>query len=138
MALLYSDFRFVNSAFYGGNALPGFPPLIVRAESLYRFGGEIHGKPASYAGPKLEWVPRKAPMDNANTLFNDAYAVIGFKAGHAIDRQWSWFADARNLTNRKYAATTNIAASYASAPAGAYYYPGDGRSLYVGVDAKWH
>lgn len=137
MALLYSDFKFVNSAFYGNNALPGFPPLIVRGESLYRFGAEVNGKPASYFGPKLEWVPRKAPMDNANTLFNDAYALIGFKAGHAIDKKWSWFADARNLANQKYAATTNIAASYASAPAGAYYYPGDGRSVYFGMDAKF-
>ena len=137
MALLYSDFKFVNSAFYGNNALPGFPPLIVRGESLYRFGAEVNGKPASYFGPKLEWVPRKAPMDNANTLFNDAYALIGFKAGHAIDKKWSWFADARNLANQKYAATTNIAASYASAPAGAYYYPGDGRSIYFGMDAKF-
>ncbi len=137
MALLYSDFRFVDSAFYGNNALPGFPPLIVRGESLYRFGEVVNGKPASYLGPKLEWVPRKAPMDNANTLFNDAYALIGFKAGHAIDKKWSWFADARNLANKKYAATTNISASYASAPAGAYYYPGDGRSVYFGVDAKF-
>ena len=137
MALLYSDFKFVNSAFYGNNALPGFPPLIVRGESLYRFGAEVNGKPASYFGPKLEWVPRKAPMDNANTLFNDAYTLIGFKAGHAIDKKWSWFADARNLANQKYAATTNIAASYASAPAGAYYYPGDGRSIYFGMDAKF-
>lgn len=137
MALLYSDFKFLNSAFYGNNALPGFPPLIVRGESLYRFGAEVNGKPASYFGPKLEWVPRKAPMDNANTLFNDAYTLIGFKAGHAIDKKWSWFADARNLANQKYAATTNIAASYASAPAGAYYYPGDGRSVYFGMDAKF-
>ena len=137
MALLYSDFKFVNSAFYGTNALPGFPPLIVRGESLYRFGAEVNGKPASYLGPKLEWVPRKAPMDNANTLFNDAYALIGFKAGHAIDKKWSWFADARNLANQKYATTTNISASYASAPTGAYYYPGDGRSVYFGMDAKF-
>lgn len=135
-ALLYSDFRFVDSPFYGNNALPGFPPMILRGESLYRFGDAVNGKPASYVGPKLEWVPRKAPMDNANTLFNDAYALVGFKAGHAMDKKWSWFADARNLANKKYAATTNIAASYAAAPAGAYYYPGDGRAIYLGVDAK--
>ena len=137
MSLLYSDFKFVNSAFYGNNALPGFPPLMVRGETLYRFGVKVNGKPASYVGPKFEWVPRKAPMDNANTLYNDAYALWGFKAGHAIDKKWSWFADARNLANKKYAATTNIAASYAAAPTGAYYYPGDGRSVYAGVDVKF-
>lgn len=137
MTLLYSDFKFVDDAVYGSNALPGFPPILLRAEVLFRFGTEINGKPGFYAGPKLEWAPSKAPMDNANTLYNDGYALLGFKVGQAIDKKWSWFADVRNLTDKKYAATTNIAASYASNPAGAYYYPGVGRSVYAGVEAKF-
>mgnify|MGYP003349048025 FL=1 len=137
MALLYSDFKFVNSAFYGNNALPGFPPLIVRGEVLYRWGQQVGSKAGTYVGPKVEWVPRKAPMDNANTLYNDGYTLLGIKAGQAIDKKWSWFADARNLTNQKYAATTAIAATYATAQTGRYYYPGDGRSVYVGLEAKF-
>ena len=137
MALLYSDFKFVNSAFYGNNALPGFPPLIVRGEVLYRWGQQVGDKAGAYIGPKVEWVPRKAPMDNANTLYNDGYTLLGVKAGQAIDKKWSWFADARNLTNQKYAATTAIAATYASAQTGRYYYPGDGRAIYVGLEAKF-
>jgi iron complex outermembrane receptor protein len=137
MALLYSDFKFVNSAFYGNNALPGFPPFIVRGEVLYRWGQQVGDKAGIYIGPKVEWVPRKAPMDNANTLYNDGYTLLGMKAGQAIDKKWSWFADARNLTNQKYAATTAIAATYASAQTGRYYYPGDGRSVYFGLEAKF-
>lgn len=138
LALLYSDFRFVDNATVGNNALPGFPPVIVRGEVLYRFGAEVNGKPSSYAGPKFEWVPSKAPMDNANTVYNDAYTLLGFKAGQAIDKKWSWFLDARNLTDKKYAATTNISANYTTAPGdGRRYYPGDGRSVYVGVEAKF-
>jgi iron complex outermembrane receptor protein len=77
-------------------------------------------------------------MDNANTVYNDAYALLGFKAGQAIDKKWSWFLDARNLTDKKYAATTNIAANYTTAPGdGRRYYPGDGRSVYVGLEAKF-
>ena len=137
LALLYSDFRFVDDPTNGNNALPGFPPLIVRGEVLYRFGAQVHDKPNTYVGPKFEWVPRKAPMDNANTVYNDAYALFGFKAGQAIDKRWSWFLDARNLTDKKYAATTNIAANYTTSPGdGRRYYPGDGRSVYVGVEAK--
>jgi iron complex outermembrane receptor protein len=136
MALLYSDFQFVNNAAYGNNRLPGFPPVIVRAESLYRFGAEVNGKPSFYAGPKVEWVPRKAPMDNTNTVYRDGYTLIGFKAGQAIDKKWSWFADARNLTNKKYAADSSIAANLAGNGAGALYYPGDGRAIYFGVEAK--
>ncbi|CAN1489822.1 CirA Outer membrane receptor proteins, mostly Fe transport [Burkholderiaceae bacterium] len=138
MALLYSDFRFVDNPTMANNVLPGFPPVIVRGEVLYRFGAEVSGKPRTYVGPKFEWVPRKAPMDYANTVYNDSYAILGFKAGQAIDKKWSWFLDARNLTGKKYAATTNIAANYTTVPGdGRRYYPGDGRSVYVGVEAKF-
>jgi iron complex outermembrane receptor protein len=138
LALLYSDFRFVDDAVAGNNALPGFPPVIVRGEVLYRWGVAVDGKPSTYMGPKVEWVPSKAPMDNANTVYNERYALLGFKAGQAINQKWSWFLDARNLTNKKYAATTNIAANYTANPGdGRRYYPGDGRSVYVGVEAKF-
>ncbi len=137
MAVLYSDFKFVDNSAYGNNQLPGFPPIIVRAESLYRFGAEVNGKPSFYAGPKIEWVPRKAPMDNTNSVYRDGYTLVGFKAGQAIDKKWSWFVDARNLTNKKYVADSSIAANYASNPNGAaYFYPGDGRAIYFGVEAK--
>lgn len=139
MALLYSDFRFVDHLVYGNNAMPGFPPLIVRGEVLHRFGAEVNGKRAFYAGPKLEWVPRAAPMDNTNTLYNPGYTVFGFKAGQALDRTWSWFVDARNVTNKRYAGTTNISANFNGVgPASGAYYPGDGRALYVGIDAKFN
>ena len=137
LAMLYSDFKFVHHPVYGNNALPGFAPLLWRGEVLYRWGSEVQGKPSLYAGPKFEWVPRKAPMDSANTIDNPGYALLGFKAGQSINAQWSWFVDARNMTNRTYAATTNIAANYAAVPGdGRRYYPGDGRSVYLGVEAK--
>lgn len=137
MALLYSDFKFVDSVHYGNNQLPGFPSVIVRGESLYRFGAEVNGKPGFYAGPKIEWVPHKAPMDNTNSVYRDGYTLVGFKAGQAIDQKWSWFADARNLMNKKYAADFSIAANYSANPnGGAYYYPGDGRAIYFGVERK--
>ncbi len=141
VAVLYSDFKFVDNASVGNNTLPGFPPVILRGEVLYRMGAYVNGKPSAYVGPKFEWVPRQAPMDYANTVYNDRYALIGFKAGQVIDKKWSWFLDARNLTNKKYAATTNIGANYstpATAGDGRRYYPGDGRSVYVGVEAKFN
>ncbi len=137
IALLYSDFKFVDNAAVGNNALPGLPPVIVRGEVLYRFGAHVGGKPSTYVGPKFEWVPTRAPMDYANTVYNDSYALLGFKAGQAIDKKWSWFLDARNLTDKKYAATTNISANYTAVPGdGRRYYPGDGRSVYFGIEAK--
>ena len=139
MALLYSRFTFQSDAYYGNNTMPGFPPLLVRGEMLYRWGSEVSGTPSFYAGPKFEWVPRAAPMDNTNSLYNDPYALLGFKAGQAIDTTWRWFVDARNLTNKKYAGTTNISADYSAINKStlAAYYPGDGRSIYVGLEAKF-
>ena len=136
MALLYSDFKFVDNSAYGNNQLPGFPPVIVRAESLYRFGAEVNGKPSFYAGPKIEWIPRKAPIDNTSSVYRDGYTLVGFKAGQAIDKKWSWFADARNLTNKKYAADSSISANLGGVNTAALYYPGDGRAIYFGVEAK--
>jgi outer membrane receptor protein involved in Fe transport len=46
--------------------------------------------------------------------------------------------DVRNIADKKYAATTNISSNYASgAGNSAIYYPGDGRSAYMGIEAKF-
>ena len=132
--LLVSDFRFDRDPAYGNNRMPGFPPVVLRGELLYRWGAGA--RPASYAGPSFEWVPNAAPMDNTGSVSNDPYAIFGFKAGGPIDARWSWFLDARNLADRKYAATTNIAANYSGNP-GAAFYPGNGRSAYLGLEGKW-
>jgi iron complex outermembrane receptor protein len=131
---LYSDFRFDGDATYGNNRMPGFPPVMLRGELLYRWGAGV--RPASYAGPTFEWVPTSAPMDNTGSVSNEAYSIFGFKAGGPIDSSWSWFLDARNLADKKYAATTNISANYGGIP-GSAYYPGNGRSAYIGLEGKW-
>jgi iron complex outermembrane receptor protein len=137
-ALLYSDFRFDGDTQYGNNRMPGFPPLIIRSELLYRWSdvSNSRGMPAYYVGPKLEWVPTKAPIDNTNSLFNDPYVILGFKAGGPLDKNSTWFIDARNLTDKRYAATTNIGAGFGGSPGNAYY-PGMGRSINIGLETKW-
>jgi iron complex outermembrane recepter protein len=139
-ALLYSDFRFDGNAQYGNNRMPGFPPLIIRSELLYRWSdvSNSRGLPAYYAGPKLEWVPTKAPIDNVNSLYNDPYAIFGFRAGGPIDKNSTWFIDARNLADKRYAATTNIGANLLnSVTPPVVYYPGMGRSINIGLETKW-
>jgi iron complex outermembrane receptor protein len=138
-ALLYSDFRFDDHSLYANNRMPGFPPLIMRGELLYRAGLDSGASPTllSYSGPTFEWVPMSAPMDNTNSVSNDPYAIFGFKAGGQLDQKWSWFFDARNVLDKKYAATTSIGAGYASSGPGAAYYPGVGRSAYVGLEGRW-
>ncbi|QDD13821.1 TonB-dependent receptor [Candidatus Methylopumilus rimovensis] len=135
-ALLYSDFKFDDNEIYRNNKMPGFAPVLLRAEMLYHSGSEDRNSyPNFYAGPKIEYASR-APMDNTNSLYNDPFTIFGFKAGQNINKTWSWFLDVRNIADKKYAATTNINSNYAG-NGGRAYYPGDGRSAYMGIEAKF-
>ena len=135
-ALLYSDFKFDNNEIYRNNKMPGFAPVLLRAEMLYHSGSDDKNSyPNFYAGPKIEYASR-APMDNTNSLYNDPFTIFGFKAGQNINKTWSWFLDVRNIADKKYAATTNISSNY-SGTGGRAYYPGDGRSAYMGIEAKF-
>ena len=127
-AALLNRFRFDDDPTFGDNTLPGIPKLLFRGEVLYR------GANGLYAGPNVEWSPRTYPVDFANTLDADKYAVWGFKIGQDINKQWSWFIDARNLFDKEYAATTGVIRD-AQAPVVdlAQFLPGDGRSVFVGV-----
>ncbi len=125
-AALLNRFRFDDDPVFGNNTLPGIPKLLFRGEVLYR------GTHGLYAGPNVEWSPREYPVDMANTLEADSYAVWGFKIGQDINRQWSWFIDVRNLFDKKYAATTGVILD-ATGVDQAQFLPGDGRSVFAGV-----
>lgn len=124
--LLWNRFRFDDDPAFGNNTLPGLPKLYLTGELVYRAPNGV------FAGPTLEWSPQRYPIDMANTLFADDYAVVGFKLGQRIGKNWLWFVDGRNLTDRKYAATTNVTRTQAGAD-GPQFFPGDGRSIYAGV-----
>jgi iron complex outermembrane receptor protein len=126
---LWNDFRFDDHPVYGDNQLPGIPEHFLRAELLYR-GGETF-----YAGPTFEWSPESYPVDMANTLYADSYAIVGFKVGQQRPRGWSWFVEARNLTDETYAATTSVIAD-ARGLDSAQFLPGQGFSVYAGLEWK--
>jgi len=125
----WSDFRFDRHAVYADNDLPGIPRHFLRAELLYR------SPEGYYAGPNVEWSPDRYPVDMANSLHADAYAVLGFKLGRQAKKGMSWFVDARNLTDRIYAATTGVIAD-ARGINPAIFNPGLGRSVFAGVEWK--
>lgn len=125
-AALVNRFRFDDDPVYGDKTLPGLPKALLRGELLYR------GAKGFYAGPNVEWSPRSYPVDMANTLDADKYAVWGFKFGQEVDHHWSWFVDARNLFDKKYAATTGVVRDAGGADQ-AQFLPGDGRSVFAGV-----
>ncbi len=132
-AATYGRFRFDDDKTYGDNTIAGLPPVFVHTELIWE------NRQGYYAGPTLDWVPVRAYVDQANTLSADPYALLGFKVGRRVEDGFSWFIEAKNLTDARYAATTGVVAD---AGAGAYgtsrnFLPGDGRGFFAGIEWAW-
>ncbi len=125
----FSDFRFKDDAQFGGNDLAGAPPHQIRVSVRYeKFGAFIE--------PNVEYVPKAAWVDYANTLKADSYALLGVNAGWDINENVSLFADARNLTDEK--TITSFSTITDARTAGTnVFYPADGRSLFGGIKIKF-
>ena len=124
---LWNEFKFDNDPVYGDNELAGVPPQQLRAQVRWQPSERF------YATPNLEWAPDDYYVDHADTFRAPGYTLIGLKIGGRIGRQWSWFADARNLQDRNWIATTNVVADARGLDA-ANFLPGDGRSIYAGIE----
>jgi len=126
---LFNDFKFDGDASFGNNQLAGIPRHFYKAELTYRHADGY------YAGPNVEWSPQKYYVDHANTVYVNSYALLGFKIGKRSKSGFAWFAEARNLTNRKYAATTGVIDN-ARGIDQAQFLPGDGRSFFAGLEYR--
>lgn len=125
----WSHFVFEDDRTFGDGTLAGMPEHFFRTEILLERGGY-------YAGPNLEWVPERYPVDHANRLFADPYTVVGFKLGYREERGFGGFVEGRNLADETYAATTGVIAD-ARGRDSAQFLPGDGRSVFAGLDFRW-
>jgi iron complex outermembrane recepter protein len=126
---MLNDFRFKDDPVYGDKRLAGVPKQLAVGELLYRPGRGF------YLGPNVR-IASSTYIDHANTLKAGGYSILGFKVGQQLNKQVSWFIDGRNLTDKNYSATTGVAAE-ANAATGRYFYPGDGRSMYAGIELKY-
>jgi iron complex outermembrane receptor protein len=133
-ALLYNDFRFDSDPLFGDKRLPGVPRTLFRGELGYRFHA-MPGGPLKIAA-NAEWSPQRYAVDMANTEFADDYAIFGLRLQQQVGKQFSWFIEGRNLSDRRYAATTNVVRDFSALAAGArnVYLPGDGRAVYAGIE----
>jgi iron complex outermembrane recepter protein len=129
-AWTWGRFRFDDDATYGNNTIAGLPEHLIRGELVWE---TVSGW---YAGPTFEWVPVKTYIDHRNTFSADSYALLGFKLGRRLDKGISWFVEARNLTDETYAATTGAIENAAGADS-AQFLPGDGRSVYAGIEYRF-
>lgn len=126
---LLNDFRFDGDPVYGNNRLAGVPRQLAIGEVLYNMENGL------YLGPNVH-LASVTYVDHANTLKAPGYGVFGFKLGQRMNKHVSWFVDARNLTDKIYAATTNVIAD-AKGMDSRQFFPGDGRSLYAGVELTY-
>ena len=86
-----------------------------------------------YLAPTLEWSPQRSYIDHANSFAADSYAIAGLRIGGEAGTQWRWFVDARNLGDKRYAATTGVIAD-ALGRDSRQFLPGDGRSVFAGIE----
>lgn len=127
---LWNRFRFDGDPVYGSHQLAGLPEHWLRSELSFRHPGGFYG------GPSLEWVPSRYAVDHANTLFADGSTVWGAKVGYRRESGFGGFLEGRNLTDETYAATTGVIAD-ARGRDSAQFLPGDGASLFAGVEYRF-
>ncbi|MBX3479306.1 MAG: TonB-dependent receptor [Caulobacter sp.] len=125
----WSDFRFDGDVQYGDNRLPIVPQHLYRAELRYE------NQAGWFLAPSVEWSATDAWIDYANTRKSPSYAILNLGAGWALNERLSLFADARNLTDEAYVSNTQAVTVWT--PGAAVLWPGDGRSLFVGLTAAF-
>jgi iron complex outermembrane receptor protein len=127
-----NDFHFVNDPVYGDNRLAAIPVHVYEADLMYE------APCGFYAGPNVQCNLTSYPVDQANTLYAGAYALLGFKIGYSTvfgKSKFSVFVEAKNLTDENYAASVDpIGDADANSQ---LFHPGDGRSFYGGVTWNW-
>ena len=129
-SLLINKFRFDDDNTFANRDLPGLQKSLLRGELMYRNNG-------FYIGPTVEVSPQRYAVDFAETLYADSYTLFGLKAGQQVNEHFSWFVDARNLSDEKYVASTNVVLDARLPNTQSAFLPGDGRSFYVGGELKY-
>lgn len=125
----FNRFRFVNDNAFGNNRLPVIPVHFGRVDLTYRHPSGV------YLGPDFEFAS-SAYADQANTLQAPGYGIVNFTLGYARPAaNYRVFLSARNLADKRYAASTEYLA--VAQPNEAAFNPGMRRSVFVGAEILW-
>lgn len=130
LSALWNDFRFRDDASYGNRRLPGVPRVFARGQLGWRLAG------GTLLSLQVESASGYA-IDFAQTVRAPGYATWGLKAGGEITKGLSWFAEGRNLSDRRHAAATGVVRVVTPSTA-AQFLPGDGRAFYAGIDWRFN
>ena len=127
----HNDFRFDGDRVYGDNQIAGTPRDVLRFELRYA-RPHLGRLTDAYVAPQVDWVPRGAFADQADTLRAPGYALLGVEAGFSLPHGLAVFVEARNLTDEAYVSDISVITD-ARRVGTSIFYPGDRRSLYGGV-----
>lgn len=123
---LYSDFCFDGDPVYGNKHLAGMAPHVLNVQ--------VRWQPSKlfWIAPAIEARSGKTWIDHANTVSTGGFALLNLSLGGEIQHGLNWFVQGRNLTDRRYVAGTAVQAN-AAGKDGNWYFPGDGRAVYAGL-----
>jgi iron complex outermembrane receptor protein len=129
LAYVHQDFRFVDDPLRGDNRLAGAPPHVVSADLRYA------ATPALTLAAGVHWRPARTPVDNMNTLYNDAFATVDLRAAYVVTAGTVAFVEVRNVLDEVFASSTLVVDQ--ARPDQAVFLPGDGRALIAGLRAAF-
>lgn len=129
LAYTYQDFRFDNDAKHGDNRLAGAPRHSINAALRYTFSSDF------FTEAEINWRSGDTPVDNANTLFNEAWTTVDLRSSYKINQTFSISGEVRNVFDEIYASSTLIT-DVARADQAAFL-PGDGRSFHISLNAQF-
>jgi len=129
LAYTFQEFRFDDDPVHGDNRLAGAPRHTIVAALGYAF------TPALYAEVEVNWRPDKTPVDNANTLYADPFAILNTRASYAVSETLSIYGEVRNIFDKTYASSTLIVDQ--ARPDQAAFLPGDGRAFIIGARTRF-
>ena len=127
----FSDFRFDDNSVYGTHRIAGTPVHFYKAELRYEHPSGF------YLGANVEWNVVKYPVDEANSLFADPYALLGVRLGYRTKRGLQVSFEAKNLTDKVYAASVEPLGDARSSDDTDSFNPGNGRVFYGSVSWLW-
>jgi iron complex outermembrane recepter protein len=129
IAYTYQDFRFENDPLHGDNNLAGAPPHTINAALRYMVTANL------FVEGEVNWRPDETPVDNANTLYNEAFVTVDARANYDFAETLSLYGEVRNIFDETYASSTLIVDQ--AIPGQAAFLPGDGRAFIVGIKGKY-
>ncbi|MGH7542237.1 MAG: TonB-dependent receptor domain-containing protein [Gemmatimonadota bacterium] len=126
LAYTYGRFTFVDDPELDGNEIPGIPHHVLRAGLAYRHPVGLTLR------PNIEWVPSDYFVNAENSVTNEGWTLLGLRGEWALEEAGArFFVELRNLTDEVYSPAVNV-----DDASGRFFQPGDGRSVYVGLQYR--